>query len=114
MLNSVDVVDLDLGVPSGREAGFLHPAVIVTAQRVLDESPAVVHIVPLTTALRPFRSEVEIAPDAGNGLDETSAAQCQHLRAVSVGRVARSRGNVGPQTLHQVRETIALLLDLPG
>ena len=33
---SGDVVDLDLGVPEGREAGFGHPAVVVTAQRILD------------------------------------------------------------------------------
>ena len=36
MLTSGDVVDLDLGTPVGREAGFRHPAVVVTAQRILD------------------------------------------------------------------------------
>lgn len=29
MLTSGDVVDLDLGLPSGREAGFRHPAIVV-------------------------------------------------------------------------------------
>ena len=52
MLTSGDVVDLDLGTPAGREAGFRHPAVVVTAQRVLDAEPSVVQVVPLTTTVR--------------------------------------------------------------
>jgi len=36
MPTSGDVVDLDLGTPEGREAGDLHPAVVPTAQRILD------------------------------------------------------------------------------
>jgi mRNA interferase MazF len=114
MLNSGDVVDLDLGNPEGREAGFRHPAVIVTAQRVLDAEPSVVHVVPLTSTLRSFDSEIVVEPDAANGLDAASAAQCQHLRAVSPRRVMTTRGNVGPSALAQIRETIAALLDLPG
>ena len=114
MPTSGDVVDLDLGVPEGREAGFVHPGVLVTAQRVLDAVPSVVHVVPLTSTIRRFDSEIVIDPDAASGLQGTSAAQCQHLRAVSPGRISAIRGNVGPAVLAQLRETIALLLDLPG
>jgi len=114
MPTSGDVVDLDLGVPEGREAGFLHPAVLVTAQRVLDATPSVVHVVPLTSTIRRFDSEIVIDPDPANGLQEASAAQCQHLRAVSPSRIAATRGNVGPAVVAQLRETIAVLLDLPG
>ena len=114
MPTSGDVIDLDLGVPEGREAGFLHPAVLVTAQRVLDATPSVVHVVPLTSTIRRFDSEIVIDPDPANGLQEASAAQCQHLRAVSPSRIAATRGNVGPAVVAQLRETIALLLDLPG
>jgi mRNA interferase MazF len=110
---SGDVVDLDLGVPEGREAGFLHPAVLVTAQRILDANPSVVHVVPLTSTIRRFDSEIVIGPDPANGLQDTSAAQCQHLRAVSPTRIASTRGNVGPAAVAQLRETIAVLLDLP-
>ena len=67
MLTSGDVVDLDLRTPSGREADFHHPAVLVTAQRILDATPSVVHVVPLTSTLRPFHSEVVVDPDDGNG-----------------------------------------------
>lgn len=113
MLTSGDVVDLDLGTPAGNEAGFRHPAVVVTAQRILDRASTVIHVVPLTSTLRDSPSEIRIDPDPGNGLDLTSAAQCQHLRAVSPSRATQRRGNVGPAALVQIRETIGLILDIP-
>ena len=113
MPTSGDVVDLDLGVPEGREAGFRHTAILVTAQRILDAAPSVVHVVPLTTTVRTFHSEIVIEPDELNGLERESAAQCQHLRAISPRRILAIRGNVGDMTLGQLRETIAVILDLP-
>ena len=112
MLTSGDVLLLDLGIPEGREAGFRHPVVLVTAQRILDSQPSVVQVVPLTSTLRRFHSEVVIEPDVANGLDVTSAAQCQHVRSVSPGRAGEVRGNVGAAALAHVRETIATILDI--
>ena len=114
MLTSGDVVDVDLGTPVGREAGFRHPAVVVTAQRLLDASPSVVHVVPLTSTLRGFASEVELTPDATNRLSRPSSAQCQHVRAVATARLGERRGNVGASSLAQMREVLALILDLPA
>lgn len=108
-----DLIDVDLGVPFGQEAGFPHPAVIVTAQRILDEHPSVVHVAPLTSRLRDFGSEVLVPPEAENGLELPSAAQCQHVRSVAVHRLGRRRGCVGPVLLARIRETIGLLLDVP-
>lgn len=108
-----DVVDLDLGTPAGREAGHRHPAIVLTAQRVLDADPSVVHVVPLTSTRQRFASEVAIDADERNGLDHASSAQCQHLRSVAVQRVVARRGNVGAAVVAQLRETIALILDLP-
>ena len=113
MLTSGDVVDLDLGLPQGREAGFRHPVVVVSAQRILSAGPFVVYVVPLTSTVRGFHSEITIEPDTDNGLTVRSAAQCQHLRAVSTGRIVSARGNVGPATLAQIRETVAIMLDIP-
>ncbi len=112
MLTSGDVAELDLGSPLGREAGFHHPAVVVTTQRILDAGPNVVQVVPLTTTIRGFGSEVVVEPDDDNGLQGVSAAQCQHVRAVSIGRVDDVRGNVGPVTLTQIRDVIGLILDI--
>ena len=113
MLTSGDVVDLDLGLPAGREVGFRHPAVVVTAQRVLDAEPSVVQVVPVTSALRGFESEVELEADAENGLERASAAQCQHVRAVASSRIEDTRGNVGGAALVQIREVLGLILDVP-
>ena len=114
MLTSGDVAELDLGPPAGRETGFRHPAVVLTAQRVLDAGPNVVHVVPLTTTLRGFGAEVVVELDVSNGLERTSAAQCQHVRAISIGRVDRVRGNVGAVVLTQIRDVIGLILDIPS
>ena len=114
MLTSGNVVELDLGLPFGREAGFRHPAVVVTAQRVLDAGPSVIQVVPLTSQLRGFASEVEIEADSDNGLDRASAAQCQHIRAVAASRIEGSRGNVGGAALTQIREVLGLILDVSG
>jgi mRNA interferase MazF len=112
MPTSGDIVELNLGRPEGREAGFLHPAVIVTAQRIFDANPTVLQAVPLTSTIRGFHSEIVIEPDADNGLDVVSAAQCQHLRAVSPLRIVATRGNVGALHLAQIRETIAVMIDV--
>ena len=105
-------MQLDLGIPRDREAGLRRPVVVATAQRVLVASPSVIQVVPLTTTLRNFGSEVLIEPGAGNGLDRPSAAQCQHIRAVSVVRVEQILGNVGSVSLAQIRETLGLILDI--
>lgn len=112
MLTAGDIVRLDLGQPKGHEAGYLHPAVVITAQRILDADPTVIQVVPLTSTLRGFHSEVVIEPDAANELEMSSAAQCQHVRAVSPDRVDHALGNVGPLSLSQIRETIAVIIDL--
>jgi mRNA interferase MazF len=108
----VTFVDLDLGSPRGREAGLRRPVVVITAQEILDESANVVQIVPLTTTVRAFGSEVEIQADESNGLESDSAAQCQHIRSVSVDRVESVRGNVGAATISEIREVLALILDI--
>jgi len=113
MPTSGDIVDLELGTPEGREAGFRHPAVVVTAQRILDAAPSVIQVVPLTSTLRSFHSEVVIEPDPANGLEVASAAQCQHIRAIAPTRISGVRGSVGVTVLARVRETIAMILDVP-
>jgi len=112
MLTSGDVIDLDLGTPAGREAGFHHPVVVVTAQEILDESANVIQVVPLTSAVREFGSEVTIEADELNGLDSSSSAQCQHIRSVSVGRIEQVRGNIGTTSLAQIRDLLSLILDI--
>lgn len=112
MLNSGDIVEVYLGTPIGSEAGLRRPAVVVTAVGVLRGGPNVVQVVPLTRTIRSSGAEVYIEPDDDNRLSAPSAAQCQHLRSVSIRRVAPPSGTVGPLLLAEIREVIGLLLDL--
>lgn len=112
MLTPGDVVQLDLGLPAGSEAGLRRPAIVVTAQRVLRGGPNVVQVVPLTRTIRHSGAEVIIEPDEDNRLGASSSAQCQHVRSVAMTRIHERTGTVGPVVLDQVRETLALLLDL--
>lgn len=112
MLTSGDVVVVDFGSPQGREAGFVRPTVLVTAQAVLDGEPNVVHVVPLSSRVRGLGSEVVIGPDDRNGLDVESVAQGHHVRSVAASRIHEVRGNVGPVTIAQIRETLGLILDI--
>lgn len=85
---------------------------VVTAARLLAQRPRVIHVVPLTTTLRGYESEVNLTPDPANGLHANSAAQGQHIRAIATERVQETIGNVGPTALAQIREVLAVLLDL--
>lgn len=112
MLTPGDVVELDLGLPAGSEAGLRRRAIVVTAGRILRGRPNVVQVVPLTRTIRQSATEVMIDPDEVNRLAASSSAQCQHVRAVATTRLQERSGNVGPVVLGEIRETIALLLDL--
>lgn len=112
MLTPGDIVELDLGTPAGGEAGLHRPAVVITAARVLAGGPNVVQVVPLTRSIRSSGAEVFIDPDAGNRLTAPSSAQCQHVRSVATTRIHRQIGNVGLVVLGELRETLAVLLDL--
>jgi mRNA interferase MazF len=74
--------------------------------------PNVVQVVPLTRTLRHSSTEVVIDPDEGNRLVASSSAQCQHVRSVATTRIQGRTGNVGPVALGEVRETLAMLMDL--
>lgn len=112
MLTPGDVVDLDLGMPSGSEAGHRRPAVVVTASRILRGGPNVVQVVPLSRTTHASAAEVIIDPDERNRLAARSSAQCQHVRAVATVRIHERIGNIGLVLLGEVRETLALLMDL--
>jgi mRNA interferase MazF len=112
MLTAGDTVELDLGIPEGSEAGVVRPAVVVTANRILQGGPNVVQVIPLTRTIRSSGSEVVIEPTPQHGLSVRSSAQCQHVRVVAAGRVGARLGNLGAVSLRQLRETLAVIFDL--
>ncbi len=87
---SGDVGEVELGIPRGREAGLLHPAVVVTGQRVLDAHPTVLQVVPLTSTIRRFPSEVVIDPDPRWQTTTVAVAKGIEALAEEHGRAASS------------------------
>jgi mRNA interferase MazF len=106
-----DLVRVDFGVPAGSEPGFVRPAVVVTADAVLEFEPRTIHVVPVTSnVVRDLPTEVAVV---GSGLDEVSAAQCHLCSVISLERVLDQSGaNVGAVVLAQIRAVLGDLLDL--
>lgn len=112
-MNRGDVIDVDLGTPLGSEAGFIRPAVVLTADALLRVRPSTIVVVPLTSTPRIYPSHVTIAPDDRNGLAATSCAQVELVRSVAVQRCGPVRGNVGGVVVHQLLDILAMIVGMP-
>lgn len=104
-----DLVEIDFGTPLGSEPAFQRPAVVVSADVILDAQPRTFHVVPVTSNIdRRWATDV---PVAGPTLD--SVAQVHLLTVVPVeARTGVEYGNVGSVALGQIRELVVDLLDL--
>lgn len=81
---------------------------MVTAQRLLNATPWVLHIVPLTSTRAASRPRSTSRPTS-------TTAWCtrrQHLRAFAASRFGQPLGNIGTFTLAQNREVLGLILDV--
>ena len=112
-MNFADIVDVDFGTPVGSEAGFVRPAIVLSADAFLRFRPATVFAVPLTSTGRSFPSHVEVVPDSTNGLTIVSFALVEQLRAVAVKRCSTARGNAGPAVAHQILDVLAMITGMP-
>ena len=109
-MRSGDVVRCDFGTPARGEPGFLRPAVVVTADEVLEFRQHAVVVVPCSTTTGGWLSEVDLGDVGDGGL---GVAQAHLPTTISVDRIAEPTGsNVGPVALHQIRELISDLLGL--
>lgn len=107
-----DVVDVDFGVPVGSEPGFVRPAIVVTADLILEARPRTVHVVPITSnTSQSLPTEVLVAAAR---LDRPSMAQCHLCTVVSTDRITSAdRGGIGGASLAQVRSVLGDLLNIP-
>jgi mRNA interferase MazF len=112
-MNFGDIVHIDFGTPIGSEAGFVRPAIMLTADAFLRYRPTTVFAVPLTSTPCTFPSHVEIDADSTNRLTDTSWALVEQLRAVAVERCGVSLGNIGPAAAHQILDTLAMITGMP-
>ena len=106
-----EVYHVDLGQPVEHEPAFRRPAVVVSVD-ILNNGPGgLVVIVPITTASYGLRSHVELER-ASSGLDHTSYARCDQLRAVSVQRLSSRQGMVSPDQMQAIDQALRFVLDL--
>jgi mRNA interferase MazF len=104
-MRSGDVVRVDFGVPARGQPGFVRPAIVVTADEVLEFRQRAIAVVPCTTTRRGWLTEVEVGA--------FGVAQAHLPTTVSIDRVVEATGtNVGPVALRQIRELIGDLLGL--
>jgi mRNA interferase MazF len=106
-----DVYLADLGNPIGHEQAASRPVLIVSAQRWLDSRPPVVTVLPFTRTRRERATHVEVEPGR-SGLQATSYAKCEDIRAVSPLRLGKRFGSVDPAAMMQVEAILRRLLAL--
>ena len=112
-VNLGDVVPVDFAMPTGSEAGYRRRGVVVTT-RCLPAIPPIDGVrVPLTSTRRSFPSFVEIAADSINGLEHTSWALVEQLRAVAVERCGGPAGNIGPAVTHRLLDIRRVMTAMP-
>lgn len=105
LMRAGDVLRFDFGTPARGEPGFVRPAIVVTADEVLESRQHAIVVVPCTTNRRGWISEIDIV---GFGV-----AQAHVPTTISVDRIVeRMDVNVGPVTLRQIRELLADLLGI--
>lgn len=106
-----EVYYVDLGQPVGHEPAFRRPAAVVSVD-ILNNGPGgLVLVVPITTARYGLRSHVELELE-GSGLDHTSYARCDQLRAVSVERLSSRQGMIGSDQMRTIDQALRFVLDL--
>ena len=106
-----EVYYVDLGHPVGHEPAFRRPAVVVSVD-ILNNGPGgLLVIVPITTVGYGLRSHVELESD-GSGLDHTSYARCDQLRAVSAERMSSRLGMISADQLRAIDQALRFVLDL--
>lgn len=69
-------------------------------------------VVPLTTTDAGLAVHPRIFPDDDNGLDETSWAMTDQIRAVSPDRITRRRGVLGEAAMEKVEHALMITLKL--
>jgi len=111
MTSTDDVWLVDFGEPFHGEPAFHRPALVVGPSGDWGPDVPFAFVVPFTTTRRDLgHLHVEVEPDAGNGLDAVSYAQCEQLRSVNPARLVVRVGQVDPLVSDAVEQAIRDLL----
>lgn len=100
----------DFGVPVGNEQGKVRPALVVSSDS-WNGHASTLTVLPMTRTSHDFPTRIEVEANEQNGLDETSYARCEDIRAISERRLLRPLGRVDPVVMLAVSRTLRLFLD---
>lgn len=100
---------VDLGDPIGHEAAFRRPALVISVDTF--NSHGLVTVCPVTSAMRPYPTRVELDP-AGAGLRHVSYVQVEQLRTISTERLVERLGAVDLLVMARVERILRYLLGL--
>lgn len=108
-MNSGDVMLCDLNPVAGREQGGIRPVVVVSHHRYA-VIPGLFLAVPLTSRDRGLDHHVEVPAGDRTGLNRTSYAMTEQVRAMSDQRAGRRLGKVSDETLQIVSRYLRLFI----
>jgi mRNA interferase MazF len=94
----------------GTEQGGRRPAVVVSVDRFNAMGHQLRIVVPITSRIRGFGHHIAIDPPEG-GLVRPSVAMCEQVKAQNLARFDKRLGQVAPDTLDSIQETIGLILN---
>lgn len=100
---------VDLGDPSGHEAGFRRPALVVSVDSF--NAHGLVTVCPVTRTRLPYPTRVELEP-ADSGLGDLSYVQVEQLRTISTARLVERVGAVDMIVMARVGRILRYLLGL--
>ena len=101
----------DFGVPLGHEQGKVRPALVVSADS-WNGHASTLTVLPITRTSYDFPTRIELEATAQSGLDQTSYARCEDIRAISERRLLRALGRVDPVVMLSVSRTLRLFLEV--
>ena len=99
----------DLNPTQGREQNGRRPVLIISGN-LLNRYLEVVIVVPLTTRIKGYKGNPILEPNTKNQLNSLSEALVFHVRSVSKDRLIEKIGEVEPETILQIKETLQDIL----
>jgi mRNA interferase MazF len=102
---------IDLDPTRGHEQAGKRPGLVISADTFNAGPAGLVIILPLTTQHKGVRSHVPVEPPEG-GLRQPSFIKSEDVRSVSLERLSKRLGRVGPATMEAVEFRLRVLMDL--
>ncbi len=111
-----DIVWATLDPVRRPEASKRRPVILVSSDRtnrtVTELGFGIITVIPVTTRThRVYPWQVLLLPEP-TGLDETSLAQADQIRSISIRRLGATIGSVPPDLMAEIDDAIRLHLDL--